>query len=65
MKKQALEVMAQLKEAIPIERAQMRLRISLPQAAQPKKIKAMIDSNITIKTEDWEDGDLEIVRYRS
>ena len=57
--------MAQLKEAIPIDRAQMRLRISLPQATQPKKIKAMIDSNITIKTEDWEDGDLEIVRYRS
>lgn len=40
LKKQALEVMAQLKESIPIDRAQMRLRIALPQSCNPKAIKA-------------------------
>jgi len=61
LKKQALEVMAQLKESIPIDRAQMRLRIALPQSCNPKAIKAAIQAKITIEEEDWEDGDLEII----
>lgn len=60
-KVQALEVIRQLQAAqVPIERAKMRIRITLPRAAAPKTIKPLIEGMITIEDEEWDDGDLEL-----
>lgn len=60
LKQQALEVIRQLKESIPIERAQMRLRLALPRESQPKKFKAEIAGKITVEEEDWDDGAVDL-----
>mmetsp|Transcript_35941 Transcript_35941/g.94228 ORF Transcript_35941/g.94228 Transcript_35941/m.94228 type:complete len:252 (-) Transcript_35941:310-1065(-) len=58
-KKQALEVEKQLRETIPIERAQMRLQIRLPKA-NAKPVKAKIEPLIAqLESEEWA-GDLEL-----
>lgn len=68
-KKQALEVIKTLKESIPIARAQMRLRVTLPKA-QAKEVKKDITGVISIEEEDWVGDALELVcvmdpgRYR-
>lgn len=59
-KKQALEVIKTLKENdIPIERANLLLRIWLPQS-QAKTIKSAIKDMLTIESEEWDD-DLELL----
>lgn len=58
-KKQALGVIRTLKDSIPIERAQLMIRIQLPQP-QAKAIKTAIAPMVTIESEEW-DGDLELV----
>ncbi|XP_020914822.1 ribosome maturation protein SBDS-like [Exaiptasia diaphana] len=59
-KQQALEVIRQLKETMPIERAQMRLKLILP-SKDAKRIKEKLKPLLsTIDSEDW-DMDLEIV----
>lgn len=60
-KKQALEVIKQLKETIPIERAQMSLRIVLPKKGA-KGVKTQIEPMIaSVDSEEWVAGDLELV----
>ncbi|KAK3751515.1 hypothetical protein QZH41_019092, partial [Actinostola sp. cb2023] len=68
-KQQALEVIRQLKESMPIERAQMRLKLILP-SKDAKRIKEKLKPMLsTIESEEW-DVDLEMVclvdpgRYR-
>ena len=59
---QALEVIRQIKDAdvMPIDRAQMRIKLMLPQK-DAKQVLEKLRSNFTsIESEEWE-GDLEIV----
>jgi ribosome maturation protein SDO1 len=58
---QANEVIRQLKESIPIERAQMQVRIVLPRNCSPKAIKPLILPSVTVQEEDWDDGNLEML----
>ncbi|XP_028400739.1 ribosome maturation protein SBDS-like [Dendronephthya gigantea] len=61
-KQQALEVIRQIKDAevMPIDRAQMRLKLTLPQK-DAKQVLEKLRSNFTsVESEEWE-GDLEIV----
>lgn len=59
-KKQALEAIKTLKASIPIERANLLLRVQLP-GAQAKAIKAAIAPLVgAIESEDWDD-DLELI----
>ena len=59
---QALEVIKQLKETMEIERAQMRLRLFVP-SKEAKRIQEKLKPNISvIESEDWQGGDLEMVR---
>ncbi|KNC53692.1 ribosome maturation protein SBDS [Thecamonas trahens ATCC 50062] len=54
-KKQALELIPQLAEVLPIERASMRLRITTP-AKVGKAVKSRIEdqvSTLTVEDEDW------------
>lgn len=55
-KQQALDVISQLKEVMPLERAQMRLRIVIPEK-EARKLKDKIIKFITkMETEKWENG---------
>lgn len=58
---QALEMIPKLRESLKIDRAKMRIRVSVP-AKNAKtihaKLKAFFD---TVEVEDWEKGDLEMV----
>ena len=56
---QALEVIRLLKSTMEIERAQMRLKLTLP-AREARRVREKISSLITIEQEDWT-SDLEIV----
>ncbi|EFN62984.1 Ribosome maturation protein SBDS [Camponotus floridanus] len=59
-KQQALDVISQLKEVMPLERAQMRLRIVIPEK-EARKLKDKIVKFITkMETEKWENGSLTI-----
>ncbi|XP_014669240.1 PREDICTED: ribosome maturation protein SBDS-like [Priapulus caudatus] len=58
-KQQSLEVIKQLKETMEIERAQMRLRVVLPQK-EAKKLKEKVkELAANVESERW-DGDLEL-----
>ncbi|XP_066931995.1 ribosome maturation protein SBDS-like [Clytia hemisphaerica] len=59
-KQQALEVIRQLKETIPIEKAQMRIRIVLPKDSAKKLKDKLLPSIATVESEDWDCGKLEI-----
>lgn len=56
---QALEVIRLLKPTMEIERAQMRLKLTLP-AREARRVREKIGGLITIEQEDWT-SDLEIV----
>lgn len=59
-KQQALDVIAQLKAVIPLERAQMRLKIVIPEK-EARKLKDKIVKLITkLETEEWDCGSLTI-----
>ena len=55
----ALEVIRLLKPTMELERARMKLRLSLP-AREARRIREKISKNITVEQEDWT-PDLEIV----
>ena len=58
---QALEVIKQLKESIPIARAQMRIKLCVPKE-YGKKVRDRLVQNIdTVETEEWDTGALEMV----
>lgn len=60
-KQQALEVISQLKEAIPIERAQMRLRI-LIQRKEARKLREKVTKMVSkVESEEWDNGALTII----
>lgn len=60
-KQQALEVIKLLRESIPIERAQMRIRVSVPKDAA-KRAKEKLEPHLSgIENEDWDCGNLEVV----
>ncbi|KAI8090308.1 SBDS protein C-terminal domain-containing protein [Gilbertella persicaria] len=60
-KSQALDVIKQLqeKQLLPIQRAQMRLRVTLPQSAESKKLREKIMPLLT-SVEDEDSGSMEI-----
>eukprot|EP00039_Didymoeca_costata_P009591 m.127002 g.127002 ORF g.127002 m.127002 type:complete len:254 (-) comp14536_c0_seq5:58-819(-) len=60
LKQQALEVIRQLKESIPVERARMLLRVTIPSTHKPKSLKTTLEGLINIETEEWDDGDLSL-----
>ncbi len=60
-KQQALEVIRLLKPTMSIERAKMRLKVALP-AREARKVREKIGPMITTEQEEWDGGDLEIVR---
>lgn len=58
---QALDVIPMLRETMKIERAKMRVRISLP-AKEAKQIKDKLETLFQeIEVEDWSEGALELV----
>ena len=57
----ALEVIKKLKETMPIEKAQMRIRIVLPKDNAKKLKEKLVPSIANIESEDWECGKLELV----
>lgn len=60
-KQQALEVISQLKELMPIERAQMRLKI-LIQRKEARKLRDKVVKMVSkIESEDWDNGALTII----
>ncbi|KAJ8880962.1 hypothetical protein PR048_017435 [Dryococelus australis] len=60
-KQQALDVIPQLKATIPIERAQMRLRIVLTGKEARKLQEKVAKLTTSIETEDWNNGELTMV----
>lgn len=59
-KQQALDVIAQLKEVMPLERAQMRLRIVI-HGKEASKLKDKVMSLVSkMETEEWDNGSLTI-----
>uniref|UniRef100_A0A0N5A255 Ribosome maturation protein SBDS n=1 Tax=Parastrongyloides trichosuri TaxID=131310 RepID=A0A0N5A255_PARTI len=63
VKQQALEVIPKLKETLKIDRAQMRIRCSLPGKEAKKSSKKVKEMFGTIEMEDWDEeaGSLDIV----
>nr|XP_018915706.1 PREDICTED: ribosome maturation protein SBDS [Bemisia tabaci]XP_018915707.1 PREDICTED: ribosome maturation protein SBDS [Bemisia tabaci] len=60
-KQQALEVIPQLKTVIPIERAQMRVRVTLS-GKEAKKLREKMTQLISkVESEEWSDGTLNMV----
>ncbi|XP_072744066.1 ribosome maturation protein SBDS [Anoplolepis gracilipes] len=60
-KQQALDVISQLKEVMPLERAQMRLRIVIPEK-EARKLKDKLMKFITkLETEKWDNRSLIII----
>ncbi|XP_075220657.1 SBDS ribosome maturation factor [Lycorma delicatula] len=60
-KQQALDVIPQLKEAIPLERAQMRLRVVLS-GKEARKLREKVGKLASsIESEEWNDGTLNFV----
>ncbi len=49
-----------LRESIPLQRASMRLRLTLP-AREARKVREKILPLLTVESENWESGDLDIV----
>jgi len=62
-KQQALEVIKQLKEIMPIERAQMRMRV-IWSGKEAKKLKEkIVKLTSSVETESWENGELNLVFF--
>lgn len=63
---QALEVIRQIKDAgvVPIDRAQMRIKLTLPQKEAKQAVEKLRSSFTSVESEEWQ-GDLEIVSRRS
>ncbi len=59
-KQQALDVIRLLKPTMPIERAKMRLKVTLP-SREARKVREKIGPMLTTEQEEWEEGGLEIV----
>jgi len=59
-KQQALEVIKLLKESIPIEKAQMRIKIVLPKDCAKRCREKLAPLFTTIESEDWNCGELEL-----
>ena len=59
-KQQALEVIRLLKPTMPIERARMRLKVTLP-SREARRVREKIGSMMVTEQEEWEGGGLEIV----
>ncbi|XP_068977061.1 ribosome maturation protein SBDS [Bombus flavifrons] len=60
-KQQALDVIPQLQTIMPLERAQMRLRV-LASGKEAKKIRDKIVKSITkLETEEWDNGTLNLI----
>jgi len=59
-KQQALEVIKQLKTTMPIEKAQMRIRILLPKDCAKKTREKLLPSISNIESEEWDRGQLEL-----
>ncbi|XP_050465747.1 ribosome maturation protein SBDS [Cataglyphis hispanica] len=60
-KQQALDVISQLKEVMPLERAQMRLRIVIPEK-EARKLKEKVIKLITkLESEKWDNRSLTII----
>lgn len=60
-KQQALEVIKQLKESIPIARAQMRIRLSVPREFSKKIRDKLVQFAETVEAEEWDMGALDLV----
>ena len=58
---QALEVIKQLKESIPIARAQMRIKLFVPKEFGKKVREKLIQHIGTIESEEWDSGALDMV----
>ncbi|OAD61693.1 Ribosome maturation protein SBDS [Eufriesea mexicana] len=60
-KQQALDVIPQLKDVMPLERAQMRLRV-LVSGKEAKKLRDKIVKLVTkLETEEWDNGTLDLI----
>ncbi|XP_024876497.1 ribosome maturation protein SBDS [Temnothorax curvispinosus] len=60
-KQQALDVISQLKEVMPLERVQMRLRIVIPEKEARKLKDKVVKLATKVETEEWEGGSLTII----
>lgn len=61
IKQQALEIIPKLRESMKIDRAEMRLRVSV-EAKEAKRVHDRLKGMFTkIEVEDWDQGNLEIV----
>ncbi|KAL7307548.1 hypothetical protein TKK_0000243 [Trichogramma kaykai] len=60
-KQQALELIPQLKNVMPLERAQMRLKMSISGKEARKIREKLVKLIATIETEDWNSGTLDMV----
>lgn len=60
-KQQALDIIPQLKEVMPLERAQMRVRV-LVSGKEARKLREKITKLMTkVETEEWNDGTLNLI----
>jgi len=59
-KQQALEVIKLLKESIPIEKAQMRIKIVLPKDSAKKTREKLTPFFTSVESDEWECGNLEM-----
>ncbi|KAJ8681309.1 hypothetical protein QAD02_017096 [Eretmocerus hayati] len=60
-KQQALDVIPQLKAVMPLERAQMRLRVMISGKEAKKLREKIVKLTSSIESEDWDDGALNLV----
>lgn len=62
-KQQALEVIKQLKEIMPIERAQMRLRVVWANKDAKKMKEKIVKLCSSVETEEWRNGELNLIFF--
>lgn len=60
-KQQALEVITQLKTVMPLERAQMRLRVLVSGKEARKLREKIVKLTTKVESEDWNSGSLDLV----
>lgn len=60
-KQQALDVIPQLKTVIPLERAQMRLKVTVSGKEARKLREKIIKLATTVESEDWDSGTLDLI----
>lgn len=61
---QALEVIRTLQDNIPLQRASMKLRLTLP-AREARRVREKILPHLTIQHEEWDNQELNIVSSRN